>query len=691
MQRRPEISKNSLIAGYQTMNARVIAGAVLGICLHTANFYFAPTNLIYTTTYFAPLAIFVWVLFVAIFLHSFGNRIFARPNGVAIFRSIFAVHAAAYAAGLGISCSCLLVALHMHPYAISVVATAMAASTVAVSTFSFDFIACTLFLNALFVPIIYTSICLVENASGIAGASTLCYFFFHVLAFAINRTLYHNYAQQETIERQALTLQKTNRELNESNQMLQGTIDSIDELFLVVDKRMVCYATPTERTVEKLKADPINKNLIQIFRLTDKKASDLDNWFELLISGKVDFEVLAPLGPPEWVDETTARTYRLRYAPLTEGASTAGVIVIMTDITRSLSAEKMAMAARDHARFILAVSSNRSEFANFLKKVDSKLSDFDSQEIGIDFIRRDLHDLKVIAGIFSLTALVADINRFELLLKNFDSAIHTTAIIKSESRTIRKNFAAWVNDEMTTLNRLRVFAPEEIVVEEKFAARVRQTHSASESDLATFDLTLCQLKSRSVETMLQAYNLQIQKVAASLAKKVAYQVLASQDTPFLLNAKFNQVFDSLAHIFNNAIDHGVEAPDARVAYGKPEAGRLTATAKLKKSADQNLLIITVEDDGAGISPKQIKAVATRRGLTVAGLNDSEICQLVFVPGFSTKQEPTLLSGQGIGLSALAHQVRAVGGTISVSALAVGTLFEVIIPVSNDDVWIPPTT
>ena len=140
--------------------------------------------------------------------------------------------------------------------------------------------------------------------------------------------------------------------------------------------------------------------------------------------------------------------------------------------------------------------------------------------------------------------------------------------------------------------------------------------------------------------------------------------------------------DPLLHILRNALDHGIEPPDERVAAGKPAQARLLVRAF--QESDQ--VVIEVVDDGRGIDPVRIRASAVAKGVIdperAARLTDQEAVNLVFLPGFSTADQVSDLSGRGVGMDVVATTVDKVNGTVSLtSTFGVGTTVRLSLPLS----------
>ena len=146
--------------------------------------------------------------------------------------------------------------------------------------------------------------------------------------------------------------------------------------------------------------------------------------------------------------------------------------------------------------------------------------------------------------------------------------------------------------------------------------------------------------------------------------------------------------DPLVHILRNAVDHGIESPAERQAAGKPASSRITLAARRER--DQT--VVSVEDDGRGLSPDMLRAAVIGRGLLgvreAEALSDREALLLICLPGFSTAREVTDISGRGVGMDAVRAAVRGVGGSLVIeSTPGQGTRMMLRLPLS---VAIQPT-
>ncbi len=140
--------------------------------------------------------------------------------------------------------------------------------------------------------------------------------------------------------------------------------------------------------------------------------------------------------------------------------------------------------------------------------------------------------------------------------------------------------------------------------------------------------------------------------------------------------------DPLTHLVRNAIDHGFETPEERIARGKPEEGRLA----LRASHEGGKVIIRISDDGRGIDPSRVREKAIAAKLLTAEqarrLSEWEIVEMIFLPGFSTTDKVTNFSGRGVGMDVVRTNVKKIGGSVEIeSKLGRGTTLTMKIPLT----------
>lgn len=170
----------------------------------------------------------------------------------------------------------------------------------------------------------------------------------------------------------------------------------------------------------------------------------------------------------------------------------------------------------------------------------------------------------------------------------------------------------------------------------------------------------------------------VRDTAAGLSKRV--ELLLSGEEVELDRTILERLSDPLTHLLRNALDHGIEPPAERRAAGKPEAGRITVSAAQRAGG----VLIEVADDGRGLDRARILARARERGLVPPDRtpSEAEVDQLLFLPGFTTAERVTEVSGRGVGLDVVARNVEALHGSITLaSAAGRGTRIAIRLPLT----------
>ncbi|MGH8238930.1 MAG: chemotaxis protein CheA, partial [Steroidobacteraceae bacterium] len=170
----------------------------------------------------------------------------------------------------------------------------------------------------------------------------------------------------------------------------------------------------------------------------------------------------------------------------------------------------------------------------------------------------------------------------------------------------------------------------------------------------------------------------VRDLSQRLGKQVELKVTGEQTE--LDKAVLEKIGDPLVHLVRNSVDHGIEMPQARVAAGKPAVGVVSLEAYHKGGN----IVVEVCDDGGGLQRERIFAKARERGLVGAGdtLTEEQICDLIFMAGFSTADQATDISGRGVGMDVVRRNIKELGGSIEVrSTGGRGSRFIITLPLT----------
>lgn len=191
---------------------------------------------------------------------------------------------------------------------------------------------------------------------------------------------------------------------------------------------------------------------------------------------------------------------------------------------------------------------------------------------------------------------------------------------------------------------------------------------------------ITRMRMQRIETLMSALPRLVRDLSAELGKQV--MIDCDGGDVELDREMIETIRDPLTHIIRNAIDHGIEAPSARLASGKREIGMIAIAAR----QSGNTISIVISDDGRGLDEERIAAKAVTTGLITAGeragMARDKILNLIFEPGFSTAETVSTVSGRGVGLDVVRQNLEKVGGSIKVASLpGEGTTFSLQIPLT----------
>ncbi|MBU3554877.1 chemotaxis protein CheA [Polynucleobacter sp. UB-Piko-W3] len=206
------------------------------------------------------------------------------------------------------------------------------------------------------------------------------------------------------------------------------------------------------------------------------------------------------------------------------------------------------------------------------------------------------------------------------------------------------------------------------------------------STVRTIDMVTLELQERMMKTRMQPisqvwakFPRLVRDISQECGKKVELVQIGAETE--LDRTLLEGIRDPLVHIIRNSVDHGIELPSVRLASGKRELGTVT----LKSMHENGMVVIEITDDGAGIDISLVGKKALEKGLVsqekLSKLSDREIIDFIYLPGFSTKEKITNLSGRGVGMDVVRTNVQKIGGSVDISSSPKGTKLRLRIPLT----------
>lgn len=204
----------------------------------------------------------------------------------------------------------------------------------------------------------------------------------------------------------------------------------------------------------------------------------------------------------------------------------------------------------------------------------------------------------------------------------------------------------------------------------------------SNLDVVTADLQGAVMKTRMqpIKKVFGRFPRVVRDLARSLKKEITLN-LEGEETDLDKNL-VEALADPLVHLVRNSVDHGIELPEVRERAGKPRMG----TVRLAASQEGDHILLTIEDDGAGMDPEVLKRKAIEKGVldaeAASRMSDKEAYNLIFAPGFSTKEQISDISGRGVGMDVVKTKIIQLNGSVTIeSQKGKGTILEIKVPLT----------
>ncbi|MFK4057727.1 chemotaxis protein CheA [Brevundimonas sp. NPDC046655] len=243
--------------------------------------------------------------------------------------------------------------------------------------------------------------------------------------------------------------------------------------------------------------------------------------------------------------------------------------------------------------------------------------------------------------------------------------------------------------DLDRVDRLINVVGELVIQQAMLAQRVMESGLARSSDIAlgledlellTRDIqdSVMAIRAQPVKSVFQRMPRLVREVADMTGKRVRL-VTSGEDTE-VDKTVVERLAEPITHMLRNAIDHGLESAEEREAAGKPAEG----TVRLAALHRSGRIVIEIADDGKGINRPRVRGIAVARGLIAedAVLTDDEVDNLIFLPGFSTAETVTDVSGRGVGMDVVKRSIQALGGRISISSVpGKGSTFTLSLPLT----------
>jgi two-component system chemotaxis sensor kinase CheA len=485
------------------------------------------------------------------------------------------------------------------------------------------------------------------------------------------------------------------KEIMSLNQTMRALLDSLTQGFFIFEPSGVCLPVYSKSCEHTLQGIPAGKNVWDVLKLPEKSVPGFKRWLPTLFSEMLPFKDLAPLGPQTF-PHSDGRIIQLDYYPVrnAQGAVTA-VVVVSTDITELVVAQREAEVEKSQSKMILALVRNKMAASAFVRESRSMLAglleELKNPEPAYDSVFRLLHTLKGAMGSFHVRELQQLCHQAENVLadwnQQFEPAPKAMALQKlaSMAHQLEKDFAHFIETNQYLFGRAHASHSAERWIEFPISSGLEF--------IQKFNLQP-EVKDGFIESLLEIPIQQSFTQFEEVAKQIAEQEGKTLSPLEFLGGDlkippepYENLFSSLTHAYRNAVDHGIERPEVRAENGKPESGRITTRFEAFEKNQKTWLKIEIQDDGGGINPAVLREKLSKKGLSVEQETDHQVIQHVFDSSFSTKEVVTETSGRGVGMDAIQESAKALGGQAEVfSLLGQGSTLVVCVPTVNSVSW-----
>lgn len=221
---------------------------------------------------------------------------------------------------------------------------------------------------------------------------------------------------------------------------------------------------------------------------------------------------------------------------------------------------------------------------------------------------------------------------------------------------------------------------EDVFQQRELAREIKAQYAVINRIAEDMQHAIMQVRMLPVGAVFQRFGRLVRDISKKLGKEVQL-VIEGEETEADKNV-IEALADPLIHILRNSLDHGIEMPEVRVQAGKPACG----TIRVRAHQESDRVVIEISDDGAGVHAQRVRDKAVERGLIPADkaqqLSDVEAAQLIFLPGFSTADKVSDLSGRGVGMDVVRSAVERINGQVELSSTqGQGTLLRLSLPLS----------
>ena len=528
------------------------------------------------------------------------------------------------------------------------------------------------------------------------GGHNQCVFFLDGLSGffdAVTKT----YEQYEDKNKMALRnlelssdeLNEANRKLERLNRSMEAMLESLGPALLFFNKAGLCADTYSHSCLTLLESNPSGQYIWDVLKCTAEEKASFEKLLALAFKNisAMTIEDLFRIAP-HFYKHSKGLFIQVSYRPIFgNSGSLQGILLIAEDLTEETNYKALAKEKEKQTEKILRLIQNRKDYLSLISQIEefflSEAPRF-YEQISLVDLKGELHTLKGLAGSFYMddfaeimqdleSEIVKPDTTLRLAFEHIEQAIaHIYSSVEDAKAFMRSIFG-----DVETLD------PDTVTVRRSELLEFYEHLSADEDPNLIQKRYYQTFLTVPITALMRSLDQHIRETASKLGK--AMKPSRIEGDAFRVPAGvYDDMFSSLVHLVRNAIDHGIERAEDRVLSGKSPEGQIMVRAERYDLGDDPWFRIIFKDDGAGIDTKKIRERMKALSMESAGLSDQDVTQNIFMPGFSSKRGVSVISGRGVGLSAVTKEVRKLGGSVFVnSEPGKGTTFVIDLPFKDN--------
>jgi two-component system chemotaxis sensor kinase CheA len=459
-------------------------------------------------------------------------------------------------------------------------------------------------------------------------------------------------------------------ELSSRNRDMRLVLDNVADGFVTVlpnGTTLPERSAAAERWIGAYEpGKPIWESLAKIDR---KKAEWMALGWESLVEGLMPRAVCLDQLPKHMISQDK-RHFQLEYQPLDDSETPGPLLLVLRDVTAEAERQRAEAEHREMVAILQRATKDANAFRDFYHEASRLVSRALNPASTAAEAKRDIHTIKGNASIFCIESLVNTCHALE------DKLAETGTPLDIQDK--RRLSDAWHAFAQRVESLVGSLEGPSLDVDANDVERFLDAaaHGASRDEL--IEMVHAWRRER-VERRLSLLGDQARSIAERLGKP-APDVQISADDIRVPRESWSEFWSACVHVIRNAVDHGIEAPEDRVAAGKPPKGRL----RLQATKADGGIELRVVDDGRGIDWDAVKRAAEKQAI-MGPRAAADPRRLIFADGLSTKDEVSTVSGRGVGMGAVLDACKTLGGEVDLETHA-GAGTAVVFHFPEDALW-----